>query len=124
MTHNSSVNFKLRHFLLWIKGFRQSSNFETFEWSGEHFPNSLCHFRNHKHFQLKHYLLSSKGVHESANLSANSSAQVKICQMSRFNFETTSQFLFIFCIILHCHDTYLLCKFYTHIFSTLDKRIS
>ena len=30
MTHNSSVNFKLIHFLLWIKGSYQSPNFETF----------------------------------------------------------------------------------------------
>ena len=30
---------------------------------------------------------------------------VKICQILHVNFETTSQFLFKFCIILHCHDT-------------------
>ena len=34
-----------------------------------------------------------------------SSAQVKICQIPYVNFELTSQFLFKFCIILHCHDT-------------------
>ena len=34
-THNSSVNFKLIHFLLWIKGSHQSPNFENFKWSGE-----------------------------------------------------------------------------------------
>ena len=33
-----------------------------------------------------------------------SSAWVKICQIPHFNFEMTSQFLFKFCIILHCHD--------------------
>ena len=31
MTHNSSVNFKLIHFPLWMKGFDQSSNFEIFQ---------------------------------------------------------------------------------------------
>ena len=31
--HNSSVNFKLIHFLLWTKGSYQSSNFDTFECS-------------------------------------------------------------------------------------------
>ena len=31
MTQNSSVTFKLIHFLLWIKGFHQNPNFETFE---------------------------------------------------------------------------------------------
>ena len=34
-----------------------------------------------------------------------SSAWVKICQTPHFSFEMTSQFLFRFCIILHCHDT-------------------
>ena len=32
------------------------------------------------------------------------SAWVKIHQIPHVNFELTSQFLFIFCIILHCHD--------------------
>ena len=34
-----------------------------------------------------------------------SSAQVKICQIPYVNFELTSQFLFTFCTVLHCHDT-------------------
>ena len=33
-----------------------------------------------------------------------SSAQLKIYQITHVNFELTSQFLFKFCIILHCHD--------------------
>ena len=48
MTHNSSVNFKLIHFLLWTKGSHQSPNFDTFECSGENMPNSSCHFSNKK----------------------------------------------------------------------------
>ena len=48
MTHNSSVNFKLMHFLLWTKGPHQSPNFDTFECSDENVPNSSCHFSNHK----------------------------------------------------------------------------
>ena len=40
-----------------------------------------------------------------------SSAQVKICQIPHVNFELTSQFLFNFCTILHCHDTQLPCNF-------------
>ena len=51
-----------------------------------------------------------------------SSARVKICQMPHVNFELTSQFLFKFGIILHCHDTKLPCKFQAHTFSTLNKR--
>ena len=48
MTHNSIVNLKLIHFLLWTKGSYQSSNFDTFECSGENLPNSSCHFPNDK----------------------------------------------------------------------------
>ena len=47
-THNSYVNFKLIHFLFWLRGSHQSPNFETFECSAENFPNSSCHFPNHK----------------------------------------------------------------------------
>ena len=39
MTHNSSVNFKLILFLLWIKGFHQSPNFDTFKCSSENLSN-------------------------------------------------------------------------------------
>ena len=38
LTDNSSVNFKLILFQLWIKGSHQNSNFETFKCSGE-----ICH---------------------------------------------------------------------------------
>ena len=48
MTHNSSVNFKVIPFLLWTKGSHQSSNFDTFECSGEHLRNSSCHFPSNK----------------------------------------------------------------------------
>ena len=48
MTHNSSVDFKLILFLLWIKGSHQYPNFETFNCSGENLPYSSCHFPNHK----------------------------------------------------------------------------
>ena len=44
MTDNSSVNFKVIHFLLWAKGSHQSFNFDTFQCSGENLPNSSCHF--------------------------------------------------------------------------------
>ena len=41
ITHNFSANFKFFiHFLLWPKGSHQSSNFDTFECSGENLPNS------------------------------------------------------------------------------------
>ena len=57
MTYNSSVNFKLIHFLLWTKGSYQSPNFETFECSGENLPNFSCHFPNLKSafYQILHH---------------------------------------------------------------------
>ena len=53
MTHNYYVNFKLMDFLLWVKGSHQSTNFETFECSGENLPNFSCHFLNHKSIFLQ-----------------------------------------------------------------------
>ena len=53
-----------------------------------------------------------------------SNALVKICEVPHVNFKTTSQLLFNFCIILHCHcHCQLHCKFEAHTFSLLDKRI-
>ena len=48
MTHNSSVDFKLILFLLWIKGSHHYPNFETLNCSGENLLYSSCHFPNHK----------------------------------------------------------------------------
>ena len=48
MTHNSIVNLKLIYFLLWTKGSYQSSNFDTFEFSGENLLNFSCHFPSNK----------------------------------------------------------------------------
>ena len=48
MTHNSSGNFKLIHFLLQARGSYQSPNFDTLECSSENLPNSSYHFSNHK----------------------------------------------------------------------------
>ena len=58
MTHNnSSGNFKVMHFLLWVKGSYQSPNFETFKCSGENLPYSSCHFPNHKSVFLEIFKL-------------------------------------------------------------------
>ena len=48
ITHNSSVNFWLIHFLLWTKWFHESNNFYTFRCSDENLPNSSFHFPNHE----------------------------------------------------------------------------
>ena len=125
MTHNSSVNFKLIHFLLWTKESHQSPNFDTFKCSGENSPNSSCHFSNHKSVFFFKFCITLQ-CHERLllctflalalyNLVARSplkrksfrilSAQVKIRQIPHVNLKMESQFLFNFCIILHCHGT-------------------
>ena len=62
ITHYSLVNFKLKHFLLWIKESHQSPNFETFKCSSETFTNSSCPFWKHKSVFLQvldQFLVSS-----------------------------------------------------------------
>ena len=76
----------------------------------------LFWLNNYTLYFIKRSLLKSKFLRFS-------SAQVNICQIPRVNLELTSQFLFKFCIILHCHDTNFPCKFSVHKFSTFDKRI-
>ena len=51
-----------------------------------------------------------------------SSAQVKICQISYPNFETTSRFRSKFCIPLQFHERLLLCTFLAQTIYTLLKR--
>ena len=57
MTHNFSVNFKPIHFLLWTIRSHQTSNFDTFNCSGENLPNSSCHFpsNNAVFLQILHH---------------------------------------------------------------------
>ena len=63
-------------------------------------------------FKLTHFLLGIKVPHKSPNFESQlSSALVKICQIPHVIFQTTSQFFFIFCISLQCHETQLLCTF-------------
>ena len=120
MTHNSSVNFKVIPFLLWTKGSHQSSNFDTFKCFGENLPNFSCLFSNHWSFfkicitpQYHErwllgtfswiYTLATRSQLKKSFL-AFSSAQVKICDV-HVNFKMRSQFLFNYCIIIHCHHT-------------------
>ena len=126
MTHNSSVNIKLIHFLLWIKGSHESLNFETFECSGKSFPNSSCHFPNHKSVFVQILQHSSvswnitllvflaqtlytlfKKIPLKFKFLRLSSTLVKICHIPHITFPTTSQFFFRFCINLQCHQRYL-----------------
>ena len=121
MTHNSSVNFKRIHFLLWTKGSNESSNSDTFKSSAENLPNFSCHFSSLFFFKFcitfqchKRQLLCTFLAQAICTLLKKSTlkwrflrfstAWVKIHQISYVNFETTSLFLFKFCIILHCYD--------------------
>ena len=126
LTQNSPVNVKLIHFLLWIKGSHQSPNFHTFEhelwWkfakfllsflkTQVSFPSNVASIfsaikQNSPILFLAQTLYTLfKRSPLKCKFLRFSSARVKICQIPHVNFELTSQFLFNFCIILHCHDT-------------------
>ena len=59
MTHNSSADFKLVNFLLWIKGSFQNPNCETFKCSGENFPYFSYHFQSRNSVFLQIFYHSS-----------------------------------------------------------------
>ena len=121
----SCENFKVIPLLLWTEGSHQSPNFETFKCFGENLSNFSCHFSNQMSFflQILHHSSVSWKITSMYFCSSNimyfghkepiktleflrlSGAWVNICENPHVNFKTTSQFLFNFCIILHCHDT-------------------
>ena len=111
-TYNSTVNLKLIHFLLWTKASYQSSNFDSFECSGENLQNSSCHFLSNKSvwLQILHYssvlwkitplyFFRSNVIYFAqkepikVEILRISSAQVKIHQIIAI-FETTNQIFF------------------------------
>ena len=123
MIHNFSVNFKLMHFLLWMKVSHQGSIFWTFECSGKSLPNSRCLFPIHQlvYFQILHqssvswnitpqYFFRSKIIYFAQKRPIRieilriASAQVKIWQIFVI-FETTNQVFFKFSIPFQCHET-------------------
>ena len=138
MTQNSLVKLKLIHILLWIKGSHQVPIFRlsnilwwkfakflmSFLKAQFSFPSNVASvFSAIKHNSPILYLAQTlytllKKSPLKCKFLRFSSAWVKI---SHVNFELTSQFLFKFCIIRHCHDTQLPCKFEAHTFLTLDK---
>ena len=131
MKRNSSVNFELILFLLWIKGSHQSPNFETFKCSGENLPYSSCHFPNHKsvflqilhhssvswkitppHFFRSNILYFAQNEPIKVKILGILSPQVKIHQIL-ISFETTDHFFLKFCITLQCHETYFTLLYFT-----------
>ena len=140
MTHSSPVNFKLLHFILWIKGSHESPNFKALKCSDENLPKLSCHFLNYKSIFLQFFhhsrvswkitllhFFSASIIYFGQNEPIKCkflrllSARVKVCQISYVNFETTSQFLFKFLIILRGFYTQLFYKVLVHSCSTLDK---
>ena len=110
MTYNSSVDFKLILFKLWIKGSHQNPNFETLKRSGQRLSNSSCKLWNDKSVPLqilRHsslswqmtplWILSSYffnfGLKDPIKIPILrlSSALVKICHIPHVIFQTTSQ---------------------------------
>ena len=123
MTHSSSANFQLIHYLHWTKESHESINFDTFKCSDENLPNTSCYFPNHKSvfLQILHessvsrkittlYFFRSNVItlHEKDQSKCKFlrllSAWVKIDQILAI-FETTNQFFFKFCITLQYHET-------------------
>ena len=105
--------------------------FEIFDCWSQNLKNSLCQFWNNNSIPLQTLNHSSVSLKTtplyflySNNLCFAEkepfkvkiifrllSDWVKICQIPHANFETTSQFLIKFCLIVHCYGTWLLCKF-------------
>ena len=124
MIHNSPVNFKLTHFLIWIKDPIKVTILTLLSALVKICQISHVIFWNYKSLFLKilhHSLMSWKMTplyffsssiicfgqrsHLKCKFFRLSSAQVKIRQIRHVNLKTTRQFLFNFCVILHCHGT-------------------
>ena len=111
MTHNSSVNIKLIHFLLWIKGPQQSPNFETFECSGKNLLNLPCHFPHYQSdfsvmkynfsalFQIQKLYTLVRRMSLKCTFLRLPSAPVKIRQIPHVSFEIKCQSLSKFYIM-------------------------
>ena len=102
MTYNSSVNFKLIHFLLCAKVSHEGPYFDTFKCSGGNLSYSSCHFPNHKSvFLQSHPSVSWKII---PLYFFRSNIRVKTHQILVI-FETTDQFFFKFCINVQGNET-------------------
>ena len=115
MTHNSSVSFKLIHFLLWIKGSHQSPNFEIFQVLCWKFTIFLMSFSKPQvlrdssvlwkitplYFFMSNVIYFAQKEPIKLKILRILSAQVKIYQILVI-FETINQFFFEFSITLQC----------------------
>ena len=137
--HNSSVNFKLIHSLLLIKGSHRNRNIETFECSSKNLPNSSCHFPKHKSvfLQILHdsslswnitplYFFSSKIIYfvQKEHIKVHIFETFECSGQNFSNF--SSQFWNDKSIplqIFQCHETQLLYNFLAEVLYTLMEHI-
>ena len=133
--HNSSVLSKLKHYILWSKAAEE--DIESKESCCKQGKGLAKNNKKNKKTQScsvkKVFLNISWNSHENNYVKVSSliktpwkckflklsSGRVKVRQMPYVNYFN----LFRFFIILHCHYTLLLCKFWAHAFSTSDNRI-
>ena len=106
--------FKLKQYIPWSKEPIEEQIFQIFECSSQNMSNSLCQFSKYKSvfLQILHKSLVSQKITSLYCFRLNiiyfgHKKPIKKQFLKNFScqFKTTSQFLFKFCIILHCHET-------------------
>ena len=116
--------------MLWKKVAHHCTKFQIFECSNNSSPNSSCHFWHPKvrvylnfaslfsvtednssvFFYLISHILWTKIAHRS-EIFELLNVWVKIHPIPHVMFKTTSQFIFEFCITLHCRERKFFCTF-------------
>ena len=108
MTHNSSEIFQLKSCIFWTKRAHQCTIFQTFECSNESlYPIPRMPFLKplgHRVYSIFASLFSAMKANSSIFFWLKPDILWKIHQILHVIFETTSQFLFKFCITLQSHE--------------------
>ena len=123
MTYNSSVNFKIMHFLLWMRESHKNPNFEIFQvlwWKCAVFLLSFSNYKSGFLQILHHFLVSWKIIplefFRSYLIYFAQKEPVKVKTLRILShpvkihqvlvvFETKNQFFSKFCINPQCHET-------------------
>ena len=104
ITHNTLVNFKLIHFLLWIKRPNHRSLFlQILHHSLASWNITLLYFfsSNIIYFSQKQSIGQNDPM--KVPILTLSNVLMKICQIPDVIFQTTSQFFYKFCMTLQCN---------------------
>ena len=121
---NASGRSGCFEFLFWYSSIILLSKMKSLFSACESLPNLSCHFGKHKSvfLQILHqssvpanitsqYFFSSNIIYLGqkdlikVQIFETFECSIQVLSKCGLNFEITSQFLFKFCIILHCHDT-------------------